>query len=155
MHANFLHILVWSLWNTDRHWWTHNVVCLLSAVNNDSFDWSVQYKQRLFGLCFCVTYRRKWLFSLSFLWFQGTREPCIGWKDFNPAWSSSGLTLNKKSHTYTKKLSKGENLEKLIINSFIVPETWILGNRGPAWTNVGPVRVSSTVLKKISPEHFS
>ena len=120
----------------------------MSAVNNDSCDWSVQYKQRLFGLCFCITYRRKWLFSLSFLWFQGTREPCIGWTDFNPAWSSSGPTLNQKSHTYTKKLSKGENLEKLIINSFIVPETWILGNRGPAWTNVGPVRFLVLFWKK-------
>ena len=27
-----------------------DVVCLLSAVNNDSCDWSVQYKQRIFCL---------------------------------------------------------------------------------------------------------
>ena len=49
-----------------------DVVCLLSAVNNDSYDWSAQYKQRLFGLCLCVMYRRKWLVILSyFLW--------VGW----------------------------------------------------------------------------
>ena len=43
-----------------------DVVYLPSGVNNDSYDWCVQYKQRLFGLCLCSMCRRKWLVILPF-----------------------------------------------------------------------------------------
>ena len=41
--------------------------------------------------------------------------PC--WTTVGHAWTSAGQTLNQKSHTYAKNLSKSENLEKLIICS--------------------------------------